>query len=89
MIEFLIITSCLGGTGYSCEQGASAYYVYSGIQESVSKKTTEYSRNYPVASHIVAYGAAAAQGTLIINLSHGKSLTLDAKRSILNFKGEF
>lgn len=89
MIEFLIITSCLAGTGYSCEQGASAYYVYSGIQENVSKKTAQYSRNYPIASHIVAYGAAAAQGAVIINLTGGKSLTLDAKRSILSFKGEF
>lgn len=88
MVETLLILGCAYGNVDSCEYSASAYYSYSGIERVISEKQVELTRQQPALSTIIATGAGMVKGVLLINLGHGRSITLN-KEGLLGFKAAF
>lgn len=89
MLELFVLSICLKTTTVACENSAVAYYEQSGIQRVVTQKTQHFAGEYPLMSTVVAVGATAANGTAVLPVGAGKSLTFDSKQTMIGYKWGF
>ena len=89
MVEVLVLSVCIKGSPTACENSTVAYYKQSGIEQHVSEFEKTQKLKYPILYPLIPIVGLAAQGTYIVNIGNGRSLTLDSKQSIIGFKGEF
>lgn len=89
MLEMLILTTCIKGSLAACENAGAAYYKQSGLEHAVSEQGKFYSERNPVLAQVIAYTAVVAQGSMILNMGHGKILTINGKSTIIGFRSEF